>query len=655
MKRNKLIATMASICVSCAAFAGATAIANNVASAADEQATVNVSTILMKEGASVRVNSTSDSYKGIRFTLYVNQAYYDSLTNPVVGVYVTGANLATEADMKAGNIPTDARHYSTAVKTELTGDDVQTIEDTYSFNAVVYGIPDTKYLVDMIANGYIYDDTNTTKTYATNPQTRSIAEVASLALADGDTRDGLTDYVDKTITDDNFVMENASITTDYYKTEEPSLGLTTPSDKLKVIWTNENNEIVEVAEDGTLTRGDSGTLGTTTLTAKLGTHTLSANVTLREPVIADIEDEASSKVINNTDVACSFVPAADLTTITGDYEDNARRMSNANNNGYKVENAYTVAELEKIAEDYNYVTLWFAATGVGSNDGDKVYLWNGNYFSDKVFSSWDSNAPGRYYVTKSDCGVWQKWQVAIGDYISLVELSETNGNDYITLFSSSGNTYNTEDTSVYFYIGNIEFDFVVNPYILQVTSSTATNRVGYYDGWSASNSTYVASDADELSGFTGGYTGAAMRFKAQTSGSANGYRFGDANTEYTEKMIATLKEDYNAVSMWIAVDNIASGTFTMQANTTTRSFFQQAAEDGAKTVLNADSNKKWVKWSVGIDEYLSMLTTFYNTGNKVVNSSYLACYIMAALPSSVAATDGSTIYFYFGDIYFDNI
>lgn len=175
--KNKIIVALSALLVFCLAFSLAMATPTTT-KANNENAvtpTVNVETILMDEGASVRTETTNGISSGIRFTLYVNAEYYASLTNPVVGMYIARATDATEADMKAGTIPEKYQHF---VAQAFADDATETIQDTKSFNAVIFNIPENEFGTELIANGYIVAD-GVEIEFAVNPQIRSIAQVAS--------------------------------------------------------------------------------------------------------------------------------------------------------------------------------------------------------------------------------------------------------------------------------------------------------------------------------------------------------------------------------------------------------------------------------------------------------------------------------------------
>lgn len=614
-KRKNLFIALGTAFVSCLAFAFSFMPAN-VAKAETENtaATVNVETILMREGASVRAvanEGETDEYSGIRFSLYVNKAYYESLQNPVVGVYVTGANLADETAMKSEeSIPAASQHFHTVTIEEiLTVDEAETIQETYSFNAVIYGIPTDSYLVKMIANGYIAEGEDGAKTFATNPQTRSIAQVASLAQSEGDTRKGVMAYVDAVVTEDNFKFENTAIATDLYKTAEPTLGATMP-EGLTVVWNSSDKDVVTVAEDGTLTRGEK--LGVSTVTATLGSKTLTANVTVREPAGLIVDENSAANVWNN-DIARTFVSSLDL-SVEGGYTGNALKFVGGANQGFKIANTYSADELTEIAKDYNRVSMWVALS----------FAEGTAYFYSTGFEG--IAAPGQTNHPAANCNVWMKWTIAMSDYITLLE---TNNYEYFQPWTDMYAIGITGQISYYF--GDVTFSF--DPYIVKVDSTNyntiCNNDIAY---------SYISATELAALNISGDYTGNATKFNLVPYGANNGgYKL---KNSYTAEQLTAIKENYNSVSVWMSATGITKASVPSYAAGTYPNYL--AAKAGG---VSFGTTPEWKKLTISIDVYMELLAT----------TNYEYCPLIRTANYNAPTFDSNGAWLYIGDVFFENV
>ena len=258
----------------------------------------SVTTLLMQEGGSVRMKNADGTLKnvtGIRFTLWINQEYYNSLIvsedettiKPEVGVYVALASTTTEEALQSEDSAESAKKFKFVAEEDgliSYAAGVKTKEAIYAMNAVIAGLPTGEFSTKLMANGYV-QKSGAEKVFAANPQSRSISQVASLALADkqADPDGVLKNYVDGSVTDVNFSFGKTYIQTDMFAAENPDVEATLPTD-LTVIWTSSNPAVATVDENGTITRVGKGE---TTISATLGTKKLTATLIITESSVND--------------------------------------------------------------------------------------------------------------------------------------------------------------------------------------------------------------------------------------------------------------------------------------------------------------------------------------------------------------------------------
>ena len=631
----KLLVFCSAICMALCAF---TFIPKQTLAATDLP---SVTTIYMSEGAEVRLKSTDGEYKdvtGIRFTMLVNKDYYDELTDSKLTIYVDEATVKTEADMKDSAKASTSRFTYNCEKlvTHAAGEKAQ--EAVYSFNAVVAGLPSENFGTKLIANGCIKVG-NSEPVFATNPQTRSISQVASSALADNIADDEfgtLKSYVDGAVDVSNFKFGNTSITTDLYKTAEPTVNATIP-ENLTPIWTSSDTEVATVNQNGEITRGEK--LGTTTITAKLGTIIRTATVTVGEPnvITPNSVNWTNFKYASGTNQ--SYVDyvgtASSITGISGDYNGNAVKYKafNTYKDNYTLLNTYTQAELTAIknSEKYNAVSMWVAV------DPSIVSVsWRnaGTYSADVLGINFREKADG----VSTTVGVWQKWTVTIDEYIELVAAHDYA---YLTLFAPNPGTASSssDNTKWGIYVGDVSFTYVkADPAILTVNSNNYKN----FKYATATSTNYIdyAGEASALTGISGDYTGNAVKYKAFNTYKDN---YTVINSLSNEQLTA-MKKDYNSVSMWVAVDpSIVSVSWrnagTYSADVLSVNFREKA--DGVSTTVGV-----WQKWTVTIDEYIEL----------VAAHDYAYLTLFAPNPGTVNSSSDNTKWgIYVGDIFFENV
>ncbi len=262
--------------------------ATTVVKATDEQATVTAdfSDFTLDGKASVRkVNP-----KGIRFTATVGERTRASLaeaTDVTFGMLIA-PTFGSDEKLTFEDV-TDESVKARNVITKVWTDNATSFETTtsYTYNSALVGksiaedFPADEYATPLHAVGYVkYTDAEGEKiVYTTNSSTRSLAQTASLALANGesDSENVLSDIIDAVVPDELSVgaveaMEYGATTT---LTAEGTQGLA-------VIWSSSDTSVATVDKlTGEVTAVG---IGTAEITATLGTRTATTTVSVQDKV-----------------------------------------------------------------------------------------------------------------------------------------------------------------------------------------------------------------------------------------------------------------------------------------------------------------------------------------------------------------------------------
>lgn len=215
----------------------------------------NAGTFAMETGAEIRLEEPS----GLRFITKVDQAFIDGLeeANPEAEItFGTEIVPAGREDVEPLDIP----------QTVWAEESTETVK---CFKAVLTNIPDTQYLTKLTAKAYYAVDG--VKTYVSNPQTRSVAYVASAALAAGQEDPVYTAIVDKAVPAIS-LGEDFSLNVGGEKTLAAE-----GAEGLVVKFSSDNDEIATVDENGVVRAVGTGTAN---ITAALGSRTDSVAVTV---------------------------------------------------------------------------------------------------------------------------------------------------------------------------------------------------------------------------------------------------------------------------------------------------------------------------------------------------------------------------------------
>lgn len=664
-KRKSLLTVLSGLSMAC--LAGAfTFLPVSQAKAEETQKTV-VENVLM-EGAYVRTtgegNETYNTLSGIRFVMFIDQETYNTAVetygeeNVEVGMYYVGRNIdvggtidvTTDEEMQDINtIPKGARH---AVMEAYTDSSAKTESASMAFSVAQLGIPESGYNAQLIANGYLKttdSEGNETYTWATNPTTRSVAEMASIALFEGATHADLHTFVNAVATEDTFKFTNDVVETDMYKATD--LGLTAPAN-LKIVWDSSNEEVATFDENGALVKVGEGT---TTITASIGNNVreMTLNIVAPNPLIVTEDnyltiyngDIASDPNLGLSTMTCVTAGEGEVADFTGGYTGKAIRMPAISNPNYILYSAYTAEELAEISKVYNTVSLWFAVDNIAS--GTFFIMNTSTSFAVKYHG-------GNKGYTNATCGNWEKWTISISDYISLLQ-QDKNGRDYVQLFHAWPNAGDDAPVKeegadrIYFYIGNIEFDFDSTIYTMNQSSYDLVE--GFVTDGASRTRTYYAAGSTEIANFTGGYTGNALRIPLQSWSVNAGNHFSAyvLKSEYTAEQVELFakKHGYTHVALWFAVNGIEAGSVGFQQNSSYPTFLNAAGYGNVK--LTAADNGKWQRVLVPIADYAATLVskTFSGVEQTYVN-------VLKPVNNSLAdgADEDATYqpYFYWGDV-----
>ncbi len=654
MKRKNLLVAFTTFAVALVASAFGCL---NFTKASAESTQITISdTITMQEGASVRVKSNDVGGTGIRFRLYIDAETFNPATD-TVGMYLTetanlteGLTLDNEDDVVAlGNkvkmVTFNPANDHTAV-TEIVEENLTFSKSVYVFNAVKEISNTELYGEQYTANGFI--KSGESATVFKDAQTRTVAGVASYALEDStldeDAKTVLNNYVDGVLGDENFKFESATISTDMYKETPLSQTLVKPEIGLNVTYTSSAPEVVAV-ENGELARKG---LGTAEITAKIGSKTATATVTITEPKVL-IVDEDNFKNIKNKDIpmtTCINSEAEEVKDFAGSYTGNATRIDWATNQNYVFDNPYTLQELATLkANYYNQVTIWFATSEVLTGESIRFYYEGHTNMPANFFdkAGWGTKhiveSSAQNGTTDMACKTWYPLTITMDDYIALATATDGTTNEQISLLGSwayvTGDKYSLTNTA-YFYFGNIEIQKIA-PELVSIKDGASAKSFAYdvpgnYAGYGA----YTT--ASEL-GFAGDYNG---NVASLTYYNSKIFKF--KNT-YTATTIEQVAKHYNTVSIWVAFKDTDTATtpatinvLSVKSSIANEATFAYYLNNG-KAALKL---KEWIKLSISIEdfktcleknEYAEWCQLFYGGWHDRGNGS-------------------STLYF--GDMFFEN-
>ena len=160
---------------------------NGYSAKADE--TLSGTNVAMRVGAGVRIEEPA----GIRFRGEVNAKYF---TDGVLNKNYTVGMLIVPSQLLEGELTAES---AKAVNTQVEKFDLNAIEDVsdgmVAFNVAMVDVPVKYYTTDLTARAYVFDGEKYEYSAIENMQTRSIGQVASIALSKGRTDALLTTIV----------------------------------------------------------------------------------------------------------------------------------------------------------------------------------------------------------------------------------------------------------------------------------------------------------------------------------------------------------------------------------------------------------------------------------------------------------------------------
>ncbi len=251
--------------------AGGVASSNGYVVADAQTTTPTPATLEMVSGASVR---TADPI-GIRFATYVNKSWIGEQTVEI-GTIVIPLSKLTDSGTDGKLDDVDFNVDTTGVLKYTHDKETQWMDegDYYKVNAVLSEIPDVELATTIAAKSYV--KIGETITYATNPQTRSIAQVAYKAKQAGEGAEYLDKILDTTIS--GLTISVGGTDTDAVMTvAETNVALTVASTSAVTLketpnladfglTITEETDLLTITEDGITPKGTAG-MATITATA----------------------------------------------------------------------------------------------------------------------------------------------------------------------------------------------------------------------------------------------------------------------------------------------------------------------------------------------------------------------------------------------------
>ena len=317
LKRNKLLTILGSfLAMVCVSLVGVFTVK---ASAATVEET-NPTTFAMVDGASVR----QDEYAGIRFTTVV-AASYDG-EDKTFGTIVAPKNILDAANITAGTFTHATAEDASVVIKDIpvsVWDTSKGTADKKVYNAVLWNIPASDYATGIVARSYVLEDG--VYTYTENTVTRSCAQVAAYALADGvaDSAQGtLVKYVDSVA--ESVALDKEEV--DLVVGETITLTATTAPAGFPVVWKSSNEDVLTIKNGVVTAVAD----GEATITVSFGSKSTQCTVTVVNEMTVNLDEvngfikpviEAGRMIDSNRAIKADANLAFDM-SVFGDRVDN---------------------------------------------------------------------------------------------------------------------------------------------------------------------------------------------------------------------------------------------------------------------------------------------------------------------------------------------
>ncbi len=229
--------------------------------------------VILKDAASIRIDGKS----GIRFTAYIAEGYLE--TGDVAGIVIHKGPLAEDEELTW-----DTKDmYGTAKNWAVQSDR----EGYRKFNCVIINVPESYYALGLAARAYIShtEGESTVYEYSDVTATRSLAQVASMALADPQytNNEVLMGYVDgavgsvKVTGSQTLGIKAEPTQLTLALTGKESLVANSSVDNLQAIWSTSDASVVTVDENGLVTPKSRGAA---TVTATVGSNYFTHDMTV---------------------------------------------------------------------------------------------------------------------------------------------------------------------------------------------------------------------------------------------------------------------------------------------------------------------------------------------------------------------------------------
>ena len=282
---NTKKSTLLLLCAFGLTFCASAGAATYFATAATE---MSQTTLTMVEGASIR----SFAPTGIRFVSTISSTEYETLSTKNAEFYTL---ILPEKLVPAGGITAD-NYLGLGAEIVKANQSIVDHGTTVTFSGTLAGrsngdgtyqdLPEMAYNMPFTAVSYYTYEENGTKVveFASNPQTYTIAYIASALQAEGHNDQYYAKITDHVLSD-GISFGDRSYTVHAGATTATTLN----SQDLKAVYTSDKENVVKVDKDGQLTGVGKGTA---TVTAKIGNKTTTAEVTVNSifannPTFAD--------------------------------------------------------------------------------------------------------------------------------------------------------------------------------------------------------------------------------------------------------------------------------------------------------------------------------------------------------------------------------
>ncbi len=284
------------------------------------------------------------------------------------------------------------------------------------FSTVLYGIPESGYGTVIAARAYILNEG--VYTYS-DVQKRSIAQVASMALAAGDehTKE-LNAYVDGALKEENGGSFTIPETLTLGMGFDTALEVSVSPAELVPTYASENEKIVTVTKDGTVTAVGEGTAN---IVVTLGTSVKKTAVTVAESglIFNPTAENMTSQIKTSTSCPMEFNAGDPTAAYTGDYVSFTSTEA-------RWHNIYLTPKFElETYEKYDLVEVWLYADAA---DGTEVSF---SFFNNTKYN----------YRFTSD--TWTKITIDMEDFVT-----EMGKNNAIFLPFNTNNPNSTNHVSL---------------------------------------------------------------------------------------------------------------------------------------------------------------------------------------------------------------